>query len=102
MCAWIAAVTAAAHSACDPASAPLGVKVMASLGGASQLMVGTAAADVDHVVITLAGEGNVRVHAVRVGERKFFVFGLSRGQHAVRWQAYDAARHEVASGPVRV
>ena len=89
-------------SACDVASAPLGAKVLASISGTSQLMVGAAAADVDHVVITLAGGGNIRVPAVRVGELKFFVFALSRGQHAVRWLAYDAARHEVGSGPVRV
>ena len=70
-------------SACDVASAPLGAKVLASISGTSQLMVGAAAADVDHVVITLAGGGNIRVPAVRVGELKFFVLraepGAARG-----------------------
>lgn len=64
--------------------------------------VSASTATVDHVVITLAGGGNIRVPAVRVGEQTFFVFALSRGQRAVRWLAYDAARHQVGSGPVRM
>lgn len=92
----------AGASACNLVSSAQGTKMLASFGGTSQLLAGAAAASVDHVVIPLAGGGNIRVPAVRVGEQKFFVFALSRGQHAVRWLAYDAARHEVGSGPVRV
>jgi hypothetical protein len=33
-----------------------------------------------------------------VGDQKFFAFAHAQGQHAVRWQAYDASRREVGSG----
>jgi hypothetical protein len=66
--------------------------------GAPRLAYGSASADVEHVVVTLAGGGTIRLPAVPVGDEKFFAFAVDRGQHAVRWQAYDGARHEVASG----
>ena len=63
---------------------------------------GTAAAGVEHLVITLSGGGTIRVRAIAAGEQKFFAFALAPGQHAVRWLAYDAARHGVGSGRVHV
>jgi hypothetical protein len=35
---------------------------------------------------------------IRAGVQKFFAFVLPQGQHAVRWEACDAARHETGSG----
>ncbi len=55
-------------------------------------------ADVEHTLITLAGGGTIRVRAILVGDQKFFAFAHGQGQHAVRWQAYDASRREVGSG----
>jgi hypothetical protein len=72
--------------------------LLGSASGSPGLVYGSASADVEHVVIVLAGGGTIRVRAVLVGDQKFFAFAHGPGQHAVRWQAYDASRREVGSG----
>ena len=64
------------------------------------MVYGTAAADVEHVIITLASGQTLRVRATRVGEQRFFVYALLRGQHSVRWQSYNAARLGTGSGHI--
>lgn len=85
-------------SACDQVSSPQHTTVLGSASGPPQVSFGTAAADVEHLVITLSGGGTIRVRAIAAGEQKFFAFGVPQGQHAVRWLAYDAARRGVGSG----
>ena len=87
-------------SGCDAVSPPQGTSVLGSASGPLAVVYGSAAADVEHVVITLAGGQTLRVQAVRVGDQKFFAFALGGGQHSVRWQSYDAARHETGSGRI--
>ena len=62
------------------------------------VVYGSASADVEHLVLTLADGRTIRVPAIRAGVQEFFAFVLPNGQHAVRWQTYDAARHETGSG----
>ena len=52
------------------------------------------------MIITLASGQTLRVQAVRVGDQKFFVYALLRGQRSVRWQSYNALRHETGSGRI--
>jgi len=85
-------------SGCNPFSSPHGTMVLGSTSGPPELVYGFASADVEHVVITLAGGGTIRVRAILVGEQKFFAFAQGRAQHAAGWITYDAARHEVGSG----
>ncbi|HEY8043587.1 MAG TPA: hypothetical protein VIF35_04940 [Streptosporangiaceae bacterium] len=85
-------------SACDQVSSPQHTTVLGSASGPGQVTFGTAAADVEHLVIILSGGGTIRVRAIAAGEQKFFAFSLAPGQHAVRWLAYDAARRGVGSG----
>jgi hypothetical protein len=75
--------------------------VLGSANGPRTLVFGSAGAAVEHLVITLAGGRTIRVPATRVGDQKFFAFAHGRGQHAVRWQAYDAGRHLTGSGPLK-
>lgn len=85
---------------CAPVTTPQGTSVLGWANGPLVVVYGSAAADVRHVVITLRGGGSSRVLTTLVGDQKFFAFAYGRGQHPIRWQAYDAARHEVASGHV--
>jgi hypothetical protein len=85
---------------CVAVSRPRGTSVIGSAGGPPVVVYGSAAADVEHVVITLAGGGNIRVPAIQVGTQKFFAFAHASGQHPVRWQSYNAARHETGSGHI--
>lgn len=87
-------------SGCVPLSSMRGTSVAGSTSGPPEVVYGSAAADVEHVVITLRGGGTIRAQAVPAGSQKFFAFELSHGQHTVRWQAYDAAGHETSSGPI--
>ena len=87
-------------SVCDAVSAPQGTTVLGSASGPLAVVYGTAAADVQHVIITLASGQTLRVQAIRVGDQKFFVYALLRGQHSVRWQSYNALRHETGSGHI--
>jgi hypothetical protein len=86
---------------CSAVSSPQGTSVMGSIRGSPEVVYGTASADVQHLVITLAGGGSLRVRASAAGDQKFFAFALGHGQHAVRWHAYDAARHLVGSGGLK-
>ena len=85
---------------CVAVSRPRGTSVIGSAGGPPVVVYGSAAADVEHVVITLAGGGNIRVPAIQVGTQKFFAFAHGNGQHPVRWQSYNAARHQTGSGHI--
>ncbi len=85
-------------SACAQVSSPQGTSVLGWTGGPPRVVYGTASAAVDRVVVSLAGGGKIRVRAVAVGQQRFFGFALREGQQASRWQAYDQARSEVASG----
>jgi hypothetical protein len=85
-------------SGCNPVSSPQGTLLLGSSSGSPGMEYGSASADVQHVVITVTGGRTIRVRTITAGEQKFFAFPLSQGQHAVRWQAYDGARHEVGSG----
>ena len=76
-------------SGCDPVSSPQGTSLLGSTSGSPGVEYGSAAADVQHVVITVTGGRTIRVRTITAGEQKFFAFPLSRGQHAVRWRAYD-------------
>lgn len=87
-------------SVCDAVSAPQGTTVLGSASGPLVVVYGTAAPDVQHVIITLASGQTRRVQAVAVGDQKFFVYALLRGQHSVRWRSYDAVRHETGSGRI--
>jgi hypothetical protein len=87
-------------SVCDAVSSPQGTMVLGSASGPLVVVYGTAAADVQHVIITLASGQALRIRAIRVGEQKFFVYALLRGQHSVRWQSYNAARRETGSGHI--
>jgi hypothetical protein len=98
---WGECLVAPSGVICDPVSGPQGTtSVLGSVGGPPELVYGSAAPDVDHLVITLDGGQSMRIPAVLVGGQKLFAFALGRGQHAVRWRAYDAARHETSSGPM--
>ncbi|MDX6334410.1 MAG: hypothetical protein QOG05_1750 [Streptosporangiaceae bacterium] len=88
-------------SGCNPVPSPQGTMVLGSASGSPGLVYGSASADVEHMVITLAGGGTIRVRAILVGDQKFFAFAHGQGQHSVRWQAYDASRREVGSGRFR-
>lgn len=85
---------------CVPASKPRGTTVIGSSGGTLVVVYGSAAADVKHLVITLAGGGSIRVPAIQVGTQKFFAFAHGNGQHPIRWQSYNAIRHETGSGHI--
>jgi hypothetical protein len=85
---------------CVPVSKPRGTSVIGSASGPLVVVYGSAAADVEHVVITLAGGGSIRVPAIQVGTQKFFAFAHGNGRHPVRWQSYNAARHETGSGHI--
>ena len=85
-------------SSCAQVSSPQGASVLGWTAGPPRVVSATASAAVDHVVISLAGGGTIRVRAIAVGEQKFFGFALGRGQRASGWRAYDEARTEVASG----
>lgn len=74
--------------------------MLGSASGPLVVVYGTAAADVQHVIITLASGQTLRVQAIRVGEQKFFAYALLRGQHSVRWQSYNALRHKPGSGHI--
>jgi len=74
--------------------------VIGSSSGTLVVVYGSAAADVKHVVITLAGGGSIRVPAILVGTQKFFAFAHGNGQHPIRWQSYNAGRHQTGSGPI--
>ncbi len=87
-------------SVCDAVSAPQGTTVLGSASGPLAVVYGTAGPDVRHVIITLASGQTLRVQAVRVGEQKFFSYALLRGQHSVRWQSFDAVRHETGSSRI--
>jgi hypothetical protein len=87
-------------SVCDAVSSPQGTMVLGSASGPLVVVYGTAAADVEHVIITLASGQTLRVQAIRVGDQKFFAYALPRGQHSVRWQSYDADRHGTGSGRI--
>ena len=89
-----------ASSACDAVSAPQGTAVLGSASGPFVVVYGTAAADVEHVIITLASGQTLRVQAIRVGDQKFFAYTLLRGQRSVRWQSFNAARHGTGSGRI--
>ena len=93
-------VTRGNGSACNSVATPQHTAVMGWGGSSPQVTYGTAAADVEHVVITLRGGGTIRVRAIAAGEQKFFAFALAPGQHAARWLAYDAARHGTGSGRI--
>ena len=86
-------------SNCVPLSSMRGTSVSGSTSGPPEVVYGSAAADVERVVIILRGGGTIRAQAVSAGAQKFFAFALSHGQHTVRWHAYDAAGHETSSGP---
>ena len=86
-------------SNCVPLSSMRGTSVSGSTSGPPEVVYGSAAADVERVVIILRGGGTIRAQAVSAGAQKFFAFALSHGQHTVRWQAYDAAGHKTSSGP---
>jgi hypothetical protein len=51
---------------CDPVSSPQGTTVLGSASGPFVVVYGTAAADVRHVIITLASGQTLRVQAVQV------------------------------------
>jgi hypothetical protein len=85
---------------CDAVSAPQETAVLGSASGPLVVVYGTASADVEHVIITLASGRTLRVPAVPVGDQKFFAYALPRGQYAVRWQSYDAVRHVTGSGHI--
>jgi hypothetical protein len=87
-------------STCNPVSSPQGTRILGTTSGPPELMYGSTAADVEHLVISPPGGGTIRVPVIQVGDQKFFAFSMShdQGQHAVRWQAFDAARHLVGAG----
>jgi hypothetical protein len=87
-------------SVCDAVSSPQGTTVLGSASGPLVVVYGTAAPDVQHVIITLASGQTRRVQAVAVGDQKFFVYALLRGQHSVRWRSYSADRHGTGSGRI--
>ena len=87
-------------SVCDAVSSPQGTTVLGSASGPFVVVYGTAAADVEHVIITLASGQTLRVQAIRVGDQKFFAYALPRGQHPVRWQSYNTDRHRTGTGRI--
>ena len=89
-----------ANSVCDSVSTPQGTTVLGSASGPLVVVYGTAGPDVRHVIITLASGQTLRVQAVQVGDQKFFSYALPRGQRSVRWQSFDAVRHETGSSRI--
>jgi hypothetical protein len=87
-------------SVCDAVSSLQGTAVLGSANGPLVVVYGTAAADVQHVAITLASGQILRVRPIQAGEQKFFSYALRRGQRSVRWQSYNAARHETGWGRI--
>ena len=88
-------------SGCTPLSPAQGTFLLGSVSGSPEVVYGSASADVERMVITLAHGGVIRAPAVRAGSQKFFAFALGRGQHAVSWQAYDAAGLQTGSATIR-
>jgi len=87
-------------SVCDAVSAPQGTTVLGAASGPLAVVYGTAGPDVRHVIITLASGQTLRVQAVQVGEQRFFSYALLRGQHSVRWQSFNGARHQTGSSRI--
>ncbi|HUY50246.1 MAG TPA: hypothetical protein VMV92_31825 [Streptosporangiaceae bacterium] len=87
-------------SGCVATFGPPGTSVMGWTTGPPRVVYGSAGASVVHVVVTLSDRTSIRVRAGRAGDQKFFAFALGKGQRAVRWRAYDSARHVVASGHI--
>lgn len=88
-------------SGCTPLSPMQGTLLLGSVSGPPEVVFGSASADVERVMITLAGGGVIRAPAVRAGSQKFFAFAVGRGQHPVSWQAYDAAGLQAGSATIR-
>jgi hypothetical protein len=87
-------------SVCDAVSSPQGTTVLGSASGPLVVVYGTAAADVRHVIITLASGQTLRVQTVQVGEQRFFSYALRRGQRSVHWRSYNTVRHVTGSGRI--
>jgi hypothetical protein len=88
-------------SGCNPVSSPQGTMVLGSASGSPGLVYGSASARVEHVVITLAAAGPIRVRAILVGDQKFFAFAHAQGQHAVRWQGLRRLTARGRLGPLQ-
>ena len=85
---------------CDEHPSPLGTGILGMRsGGRPQVIMGSAAPDVAHVVIVMSDGTRVRVRAVPVWNQRYFAFAVPGSrQQAVRWMAYDSARHPVGAG----
>jgi hypothetical protein len=65
--------------------------LLGSLGTSPRYFLGSAAASVSWVVVTLKGGGTLRVPAVAVGNERLWAFALVKGQAVRNWTAYSAA-----------
>lgn len=85
--------------ACVDDSTPMGTQMLSLPGDSAGVVVGSAAADVRYLTITLTDGAALRVTPVEVGNQRYFAFYLSKGEAMVRrWTAYNAAGKQLASG----
>jgi hypothetical protein len=93
-------VTSQPSGWCVPV-AKLAATTLIDFAGANPagLGFGAAAPGVASVRITFSNGKTFTAHPVGVGNEDLFAFPLSKGVTAVSWTAYDAAGHQVGSGP---
>jgi hypothetical protein len=97
---WGTCVEADNGSLCWAVTGFPGTGIVGALGDTTVYTIGSAAASVAQVQLTLT-DGTSSVVAVKpVGSDRLWAFALAKGQHLERWTAYDAAGNQVATGTV--
>lgn len=95
---WGTCVEAGDSGSCSQTTQMAGTQVTAILGGAAQVVVGTAAAGVAEVRVTRTDGTSSVATVTAVGDEKLWASAIARGRHLKRWTAYDAAGRQVATG----
>lgn len=85
-------------SDCLQGTAALGTRVFGWSAGPPQVVIGSAAAPVAHVVVRLSDGSAVRAGVISVGGQKYFAFATHGSARPVRWLAYNAARQGIGRG----
>jgi hypothetical protein len=95
---WGTCVEAGASGSCEGSTRMAGTQTIANLGGAAQVVVGSAAAGVAEVQVTLTDGTSSVVPVTAGGDERLWAFALGKGQHLKRWTAYDATGQQVSTG----
>jgi hypothetical protein len=75
-----------------------GTGIVGALDGTTRYTIGSAAASVAEVRVTLTDGTSSVVPVNAVGDDRLWAFALGQGQHLKRWTAYDAAGQQVSTG----